>query len=275
MEHEKYLQTLENFVQHALQGGDIDRELFNALVYTPMSEALEKKEKNKVNDNLNKKINSFLLEIPEPMQNDHRAVLFRHVTTPQYEIKRFHDIAIGFGLQPLFWEYHEDKFTSNNKTKHALGRLHVNKGRGADKRTIVKKYTIFDFNKYNGKKISEIYTDKGERLIDFHHKLLDKVISNASNLAFDSSDWLKKHGDDASLYYSKFLSLFLSHAILFENFMLDESEKDFTVGIFLPAFLEAVRFFGEKPIIIALNPTEIEGEDFWYCYSPLLEDMIK
>jgi hypothetical protein len=66
----------------------------------------------------------------------------------------------------------------------------------------------------------------------------------------------------------------LVHGILFENFMLDDDEIEFTKKIVVPAFETIEKIFGVKPLIVALNPTEIEGSDFWNSYPYQIEDVL-
>jgi hypothetical protein len=60
--------------------------------------------------------------------------------------------------------------------------------------------------------------------------------------------------------------------------MLDVKELTFTKEVFLPAFLRIFNETGKKPMIIALEPTEIESEVFWMCHPAetmsLVEDKL-
>ena len=67
-------------------------------------------------------------------------------------------------------------------------------------------------------------------------------------------------------WLGSFLGLFLQNAILFENFILDYKELEFTKEVFLPAFIEIYKRFGIKPLIVALEPTNLEWEIFWMCH---------
>ena len=63
-----------------------------------------------------------------------------------------------------------------------------------------------------------------------------------------------------------FLTLFLRDAILFENFLLDTSESQFTHNVVLPTIKTIATEIGIKPLIVALEPTEVEGDEFWLSY---------
>lgn len=253
---------------------EISRPDFDSKVYVTMEEAIEEIKKRRQNKDLIKRIESYVNNIPEPFNYGVNAVLFRSVATPNFEIKRFYDLSTGFNIRPLFWEYYDDKFHSGNPSKYTLGKLSIFKGMGKNNHSIVKKYNVIDFNKCNGLPMKFLQTNTGESFIDFHHKLLDRIIPGADKYLFDSSDWLKSNGVVAKKYYKKYLALFLVHGILFENFLLDDDEIEFTKNVFVPAFETIEKIFGMKPLIVALNPTDIEGSDFWNSYPYQIEDVL-
>lgn len=255
-----------------------DREAFNAFVYTPLKEAISLLKQREHDEELREKINTILPNgLPEILNGQNSAILFRHLATPNYEIRRFVSIIDAIDdLKPVFWEYHTDKFTSNNECKHALGKMSFHFGKGKKGGEIINRINVIDFNTYNGKRIVDVKTLWGESLIDFHHNLFTATYPKIDHSAFfDASDWFLKSGGNAKEYYKYFLTLFLQNGILFENFMLDEKEIDFTKEVFLTAFIEVYSQTGLKPLIVALSPTDIEGDHFWMCYPGESERYIK
>ena len=99
-----------------------DRNIFNQIVYTPLSEALLLLDKRRKDPELITKVEKLLKgDIPEILKNNKKyAVLFRQIATPNYETKRFIALAKENNLCPVIFEYHNDKFTSNNEFKHSL-----------------------------------------------------------------------------------------------------------------------------------------------------------
>jgi len=238
--------------------------------YTRLSEALEELEKRK---DLRPKVEALLRErgvgLPwDPKLGNGKplAVLFRQVATPNYETLRFLSIASGFGLQPLILEYTEDKLSMENVYKKSLlctpivekiskkGHVHFRK------RWICPPEMVRPQSK-----LSEIITSTGERLVDFHHKIFEKLAGEYKASLVDASRWFGAIGP-ASDYYSYFLSLFCSHALLFESFTYGNGEGVFTKNIVEPAFLGATQRIGEIPLIVPINPTEIEDSSLWVCY---------
>ncbi len=238
-----------------------NREVFNSFIYTPLEEALAELDKRRNDESIQVDIKA-----PLALQGEAKAVMFRQLVTPNYEIRRFLSLLDSIKLKPLFWEYHNDKFTSNNEWKHSLGRLFFYHGRGKQGGAKIDSKNAIDFNLANGRKISEVKTITGESLIDFHHHLFSRRFPDLDLEFFDASEWFHHNGEVAKDYYKSFLALFVKDAILFENFMLDEKELSFTRDIFLPAFIEVYRSTGLKPLIVSLEPTDIEGDRFWICH---------
>jgi hypothetical protein len=239
-----------------------------------MEEAMEELDKRRRDPVLMKKVEEYFKDIgiPEPFKGEARVVLFRQVATPNIEVSRFLIIADGAGMKPLFLEYFDDKFTSNNEWKLYLGKLAFYEGVGKKGGAKINYSTIINFNKYNGKKISEVETVWGEKLTDFHKKLFEQNYNHINeDFFFDASEWFKISGLAAGKYYNQLLSLFICYGVLLENFMLNDDEFKFTADVFLPAYNNVYKIFGIKPIIVALEPTNIESNEFWLCQNPKTE----
>lgn len=245
-----------------------DRARFDSFVYTPIREAIQELARRSKDQGLTKKIENLLHgDIPEPLSRKPRAVIFRQLKTPNYEMRRFVSLVEGLGkLEPLFWEYAADKFTPNNEYKRALGKLLFFGGKGKKGGSKIDALNIIDFNQSNGKQISSLLTLWGQNFVDFHHEFFDTCFRSMPGTSYDSSDWFSHNGRSANGYYKSFLALFIKHGILFENFLLDETEFTFTKDIVLPAFLSVYSETGLKPLVVALEPTSIEGDKFWLCY---------
>lgn len=246
-----------------------NREKFNAFVYTPIDEAIVELERRQEEGLKNHVRNYLPIGVPKVLNGKKYAVIFRQLATPNYELRRFVSLVDTLdGFTPLFLEYKEDKFTDNNEWKYRLAKLPFFNGRGEKGGEKISSLKVIDFNTSRGKKISEIETLWGQSLIDFHHQLFNEAYKekNKEVIFFDASEWFLKSGGDAKEYYRNFLALFVSHGILFENFMLDVKELVFTENVFLPAFIQISKEMGKKPLIIALEPTEIESELFWMCH---------
>jgi hypothetical protein len=238
-----------------------DREAFNAFVYTSFEEVI-----SELRERSNHTHKPHHVEPPDVMKGDPRFVLFRHIATPNYEVRRFMSAADAAEFKPLILEYAADEFLSINHWKYSLAKIAFYKG--SDKKGGIKtEYrNIIDFNTSNRKALSDIKTNWNQGLVDFHHEFFLRHFPKHKENIYDLSDWLKKNGNNAKSYYKAFLSLFLHNAVLFENFLLEGEELQFTKEVILPAFIEIIKETGHKPLIVALEPTEIEGDLFWLCH---------
>jgi hypothetical protein len=249
--------------------GDLlmNKVAFNSFVYTPLEDALTELNRRWNNIPLRSFVETHLeADIPEVIKGGSKLVYSRHVVTPNYEVRRFLSISDALDMHALFWEYHSDKFTPNNKCKYHLGRMSFYKGMGRNGGSKLEHEFIVDFNMSNGKPISSIKTLWNEFLPDFHHSLFNGKFKGANYDFFDASAWFKRNGPRAKSYYKKFMGFFLCHGILFDNFLFDNSEIEFVKEIFLPAFMHVYATTSYKPLIVALEPTEIEEDEFWLCH---------
>jgi hypothetical protein len=106
----------------------------------------------------------------------------------------------------------------------------------------------------------------GEEFIHFHHNLVNNTVSAAKNKMFDFSKWFERNTKSSKYYYIKYLALFLFHGILFENFLTNEEEIEFTEKKVLPSFNKIEQMFGLKPLIVPLTPISDENNLYWWCY---------
>lgn len=236
---------------------------------------------------LRKRVEEYVGEIPEVFQELPRAVLARHVATPNMESIRFAEMVQHIGLQPLWWQYSTDRFvTKAKRCKVSLGKIQILNGETTLEKNIseieammrenrnmaVKTIRIIDLRVAEGKPINQILTKDGENLVLRHTRAFRKIFPDAE--VWEATEWMKRFGEKAKDYYSYFLALFICHGVLLENFLMDEEEKDFTVNTVLPTIEKLQRLFGVKPLISPLLPLESEESDIWHSYpSHLLEDL--
>lgn len=169
------------------------------------------------------------------------------------------------------WEYLHDKFCTINHDKLYLGKMIFLTDEKLPGTTIECCHRIIDFGETENAPIEAIKTKWGESLVDFHHRLLN--IAGLSIELSDASSWYKSNGKKAAGFYDKFLSLFLCHGILFENFITNEEER-FARSVVFPAFKKVVDRFGMKPLIVPLVPHETASDIYWRCYPAELEEEI-
>lgn len=257
-----------------------DRNAFNRFVYTPLNKALDELNSRENDKDIDEYVKGLLhAGIPKIFEKKKYAFLSRSIVTPNYEVRRFLSIVDAIGtLTPLFWEYSNDKFVPNgNKAKHHLAKLHLYIGKGKNGGEKIKKFDLINFNTESGKKLCDVQTHTGESLVDFHKKFLLETCKQSKNAEFfDASDWYVDIGGGVTKYYKHILALFLKNGILFEDFIIeDKYEQPFIREVFLPAFIEIYKELGRKPLIVALEPTEMETREFWMYYPHSSVDFLE
>lgn len=254
-----------------------DHDLFNKVVYTPLSEALKILDERQKDPVLIAKIEKLLNgDIPEPLKNKDRYGIFgKQVATPNYDARWFIDLTRNNNLKTFFYEYHHDKFTSKNYFKYSLGQIHIHNKCNKKGENIEEKITIIDFNKSEGEKIKNIKTLWGESLVNFHKKIFEIYNYNINDFIFyDGSEWLERNGGSAINYYKKDLLLYVCHGILFENFLIEGEDGKFTREILLPSFDWAYQKTGYKPLIVPIPPMEDQTNNHWVSYGNEVKKLI-
>jgi hypothetical protein len=254
-----------------------DRNLFNQVVYTPLSDAVRLLNERQKDPVLMARVKKLLNgNIPEIFLGKKCGVMARQIATPNFDSRTFLSLARDNNLHPVFLEYFGDKFVSNNKYKHSLGQLQVQDKIDKNGNECIEKITIIDFNKSNGKKLKDIKTLWGESLIDFHKRLFD--LYKLKDFSFlEETSWYKKGDEKPVDFYVNFFLLVTCFGILFENFLIDgdEIEVDFTNNVVLPALKKVVDLTGVKPLVVPVGDLELETEDFWYYHLPIVKKAIK
>jgi hypothetical protein len=247
-----------------------NRALFDQFVYTSQDEAVLELKRRVSDETIPDPKN-----LPNVCKDGMKAILYVSVITPNQQIIKYIDMAREMNIEPLIFEQVGDKFTSNNEWKYFLGKLSLFVRRSRDGAPQFEHLNIIDFNTSNGKKISEVKTFWNESLVDFHHRIFFEKFPNltAQNI-FEASDWFHQCGTTPREYYVAFMSLLIKHGIQFENFYLNEKENFFTREIFLPAFMTVYEQTGLKPLIVALEPEDSEGDEFWYSHDMIVKDIV-
>lgn len=237
--------------------------------YTPLAEAKKEIQRRRKDKNLRKKINKFLKsDILDHFGKNPRAVFCRYVLSPNFEFKYFLSIAKMAELKPLALQYSDDKLVAKNTPKYYLCKMFFYDGdgkRGGEKMDTLR---VVNLNKWEGKKLCNVQTLNNENLVVFHNNLLKKTIANKKYEIFDFSDWFnEKKKLLKRYYYLHYLALFVCNGVLFENFLTNKEEIQFTKNKVIPSFNKIQKMFGVKPLIFPLNSIKSEESPSWFYYS--------
>jgi hypothetical protein len=247
-----------------------DRAHFRSFIYTPLAEAIVQLNERRKDALLREKVHRFLShDLPEPFATGPRLTLLRYVNTPNREVSHFLAIAKRHGnLPPLLCEYPQDKFVPSNTSKRFLGKIAFSSRAQPNDANPIWRVPIIDIQKGQNSAFADITTLWNQPLVAFHHDLFQRVLPDERrDHWYDISAWYRRHGPTAKQYYADALALFVRDGILFENFVVHQKEEAaFFRNIVLPAFREVQQATGRKPLIVALEPPETEGDISWLCY---------
>ena len=212
-------------------------------------------------------------ELPEFLANGPRAVLARHLATPNFEFHIFSARARQVGLGASCPVYLQDRFCTRNPDKLALARPTFYLGQGRKGGVKSRGYEIIDRERWEDQPFGEITTLWQENFAGFHHRLLRRHFPGVE--IHDASSWLQRMGGKPSLFWPRFLSLFVCDGILFENFHSEGHETEFTRDIIRPAIRAVESRLGVPPLIVPLLPVAEERQSYWSWYPSVLEEEVR
>ena len=246
-------------------------------IYTPLEEAKREIQRRWNDKELRKKVEKFLGgDIPYFFKNEPRAAYVRDIISPNNEFFYFWDIVGDAGVKPVLVEYSTGKFVARNINKYHLCRMYFHHGIGKHGGGKIECSHVVNFNTMEGKKMHKVRTIWNESIVDFHHGLLEKTKPeiNKDDIV-DFSKWFDIHKKKTKHWYLHYLALFICHGILFENFIMDNGEKEFTEKKILPSFHALVKEFGVRPIIVPISPIESENDLYWWLYPGHVKKHLK
>jgi hypothetical protein len=242
---------------------------FEKEIYTSLEEAKEEIWKRWKNQGLKEKIVEFLGDVLPVFNKEPKAVLGRHITSPNNELLYFGDQSARINLKQVCIEVLHDKFCAMNRDKLYLAKMPFLRGKDKHGEIILQYRKIADIKKYNGRGICDVETIWGENFVVFHHRILSNIYSGIEY--FDGSSWYKSNGKNVEKIYLRYLSLFICHGVLFENFVTNAEEQRFAEEVVYPAFKEVEQLFGLKPLVVPLLPPHNASDKYWFCYSEEVE----
>lgn len=203
------------------------------------------------------------------------AFLSRFFATPNYETRRFLDLARECGLPPVIEEYHGDKFVAHNPIKRALARLGFHTGHDRHGRPLVEFANILDWGQ-QGRPMREVVTRWDQPLLDFHRELLATALDGEPRpFLYECAPQYARTGGTPEAYYRAFLRVCVADGILFEDFLLDKRERPFTRDVVLPAFDAVLAETRLKPLIVRLTPPEEQTAPHWFWYPGELKTLVQ
>ena len=205
--------------------------------------------------------------LPKLPQGKFYGFLARHIATACLEELQFFKRCSKSGLVPLWLEYLDDMFCTNNPDKIRLIKLRVFLGRGRKGGIKEKVIRIVDYYHCIGSSIKKLTTYWGEPLYEFHHRVLKYLLGSVQII--DNSEWYKSLGGRAINYYESYLALSIAHGVLFESFEISgfPGLEQFKCAVVLPAYRRLMERWKLHPLIV-YHPWPREEEFLYLNYYP-------
>jgi hypothetical protein len=209
----------------------------------------------------------FPLSIPEGV---YYAAFARQLASFRFEDAQFILMSEKAGLQPSWLPYTADRFVTRSALKRSYILPMMAERYGRNGGLVVKRARLIaDVNDCSGKKLNEIRTITSCTLPAWHKDRLHSAYGSAH--VFDESayapTWSKLPTKER---YEAFLSFFVAHMVLFEDYHGGESGNEldgFTTTVFEPAFERVRERFGVSPLVV---PVPWKPEFAYYPESELL-----
>lgn len=243
--------------------------------FTAEKEAIKELKRRREDKALLRKVYDFLNgDIPEHFSREKPIVyLARHIATPNYETLRFVELAKQHKLPIVIGMDKRDKFVSNSILKKPLGKMPILKGTARNGDEIIENFTIINFDSAQGKPLESIYTNSGEKLVDFHTRLLKQVYDKDVEL-IDESEWIDRNERGNLLeHYKRTLALLIAHGVMYEFY--EDKEYSFVEKILKPAFEFCENYFGERPLICNLVDENIANQRDWNSYPSVIYPFVR
>jgi hypothetical protein len=200
-----------------------------------------------------------------PVDHRPRAILFRQVATPNYELRHFLRGCRRHGFEPVILRYHADRMSCHNQFKRSLVHPMFVKGLGRNGSPYFVKRPLLRIDAVDNTPLREIGL-AGTDLPDFHDRLLREVLPEMTVRTVEASGWFGQYARGARDYYVDLFCGLTNGLVLFEDFISDGQEARFFADIVRPAFDEACRRLGHSPSVVPLCANRRMVSPLWYAY---------
>jgi hypothetical protein len=219
--------------------------------------------------------------IPDRFRQSHAIAGFgRAIATQRYEDVLFMHYALEAEFTPVWLEYLDCRFSSHSPFGRSLLHPCFYEKHGKHGGIVTKKHKLAQIEAERTKMLSQIMTNGGTRLVDYHHQLHARF--GLPSAIIDCSAFYGQFGKAAE-YYLPYISLFMAHGVLFEDYHGGESGdalSDFTDEIFTPAFKKLESLFGVSPMLVRmpwhdnLRFYAPEGRNDWTNHGVIPEQLL-
>jgi hypothetical protein len=194
-----------------------------------------------------------------------RAILFRQIATPNYELRRFLRLCARSDYAPVILQYHADRMSCHNTFKRSLVAPMFLEGISRNGQPFFRRHHLINVETIERLRLSEVVV-AGRSLPDVHTNLLRIALPNDTFQLVEGSSLLSSYPAGARDYYVDLFAALGSDLLLLEDFMTDDEEAGFFDRVVRPAFDTACSILGKRPLVRRLCDNRRMPSPLWYAY---------
>lgn len=194
-----------------------------------------------------------------------RAILFRQIATPNYELRRFLRLCARSGHDPVILQYHSDRMSCHNPFKRSLVAPMFLEGISRNGQPFFRRQHLVNVETVEQLRLCDV-TVAGRALPELHAALLRLALPDHSFQTVDGSRILGGYPRGAKDYYVDLFAALTGDLMLYEDFVTDTTEAAFFQQIVRPAFEAACTILGQRPMVRRLCDNRRMASPLWYAY---------
>jgi hypothetical protein len=194
-----------------------------------------------------------------------RAILFRQIATPNYELRRFLRRCARSGYAAVILQYYADRMSCHNTFKRNLVTPAFLEGFSRNGQPIFRRHTLANVEAVDQLKLADVLIS-GRTLPSIHADLLSLALPAERMELVEGSHWFGMYPSGARDYYVDLFSALSGDLLLFEDFLTNKEESVFFDRVVRPAFDTACSILGKRPLIRPLCENRRVSSPLWYAY---------
>lgn len=194
-----------------------------------------------------------------------RAILFRQIATPNYELRRFLRLCARSDYAPVILQYHADRMSCHNTFKRSLVAPMFLEGVSRTGQPFFRRQVLTNVEKVDRLQLAKVSVS-GRPLPSIHTDLLRLALPDERMELVEGSHWFGQYPAGAQDYYVDLFAALTGNLILFEDFVTSGEDGPFFERVVRPAFDAACSILGIRPLVRRLYDNRRMASPLWYAY---------
>ena len=194
-----------------------------------------------------------------------RAILFRQIATPNYELRQFLRLCARSGYAPVILQYLADRMSCHNTFKRSLVAPMFLEGVSRNGQPFFRRRVLANVEKVDRLRLAEVMVS-GRTLPGIHTDLLRLALPYEKMTLVEGSHWFGQYPAGARDYYVDLFAALSGDLMLLEDFITDDEEAGFFDRVVRPAFDTACCILGKRPLVRRLCDNRRMASPLWYAY---------